>query len=80
MHGHESHEHDHGSHHQSHVAELPRKTEGLPEAGKSELIELADGDAYELEIVPVKKQIGDALVRMLAGETTGKTLVRVAGS
>jgi FtsP/CotA-like multicopper oxidase with cupredoxin domain len=66
VHGHESHEHDHGSHHQGHLAELPRETEGLPEAGKTELVELADGAEFELEIVPVKKQIGDTTVRMLA--------------
>ena len=76
MHGHESHEHDHGSHRQDHVAELPRETEGLPEARETELIELADGDEFELEIVPVKKQIGDATVRMLAynGSVPGPTL------
>ena len=76
VHDHESHEHDHGSHHQGHVAELPRETEGLTEASKSEVIELADGDKLELEIVPVKKQIGDATVRMLAynGSVPGPTL------
>jgi FtsP/CotA-like multicopper oxidase with cupredoxin domain len=76
VHGRESDEHDHGSHHQGHVAELPRETEGLPEAGKTELVELADGDEFELEIVPVKKQIGDATVRMLAynGSVPGPTL------
>jgi FtsP/CotA-like multicopper oxidase with cupredoxin domain len=76
VHDHESHEHDHGSHHQGHVTELPRETEGLTEAGKSEVIELADGDELELEIVPVKKQIGDATVRMLAynGSVPGPTL------
>jgi hypothetical protein len=65
VHSHDSHEHDHGSHHQGHVAELPRDTEGLPDARKTELVELADGDEYELEIIPVKKRIGDATVRML---------------
>ena len=76
MHGHESHQHDHGSHHQGHLAELPRETEGLPEAGKTELVELADGDEFELEIVPVKNRIGDATVRMLAynGSVPGPTL------
>ncbi len=76
MHGHESHEHDHGAHHHGHVAVLPRETEGLPEAGKTELIELADGDELELEIIPVKKKIGDATVRMLAynGSVPGPTL------
>jgi FtsP/CotA-like multicopper oxidase with cupredoxin domain len=68
--------HDPGSHHHGHVAELPRETEGLPEAGKTEFVELADGDEFELEIVPVKKQIGDATVRMLAynGSVPGPTL------
>jgi FtsP/CotA-like multicopper oxidase with cupredoxin domain len=76
VHGHESHEHDHGSHHQGHLAELPRETEGLPEASKTELVELADGDEFELEIVPVKNRIGDATVRMLAynGSVPGPTL------
>ena len=76
MHDHESHEHDHGSHRHGHVAELPRGTEGLPEARETELNELADGDELKLEIVPVKKQIGDATVRMLAynGSVPGPTL------
>src|ERR671933_1215862 len=68
--------HDHSSHHHGEVAELPRETEGLPEARKSELVELRDGDEFELEIVPVKKRIGDATVRMLAynGSVPGPTL------
>jgi FtsP/CotA-like multicopper oxidase with cupredoxin domain len=76
VHGHESHERDLGSHDHGHVAVLPRETEGLPEAGKTELIELADGDELKLEIVPVKKKIGDATVRMLAynGSVPGPTL------
>ena len=67
---------DHGSHHHGHVAELPRDTEGLPEARKTELVELEDGEEFDLEIVPVKKQIGDATVRMLAynGSIPGPTL------
>src|SRR5205085_6751007 len=76
VHGHDSHEHDHGSHNQDHVAELPRETEGLPEAGTSELVELADGDEFELEIKPVKRRIGDGMVRMLTynGSVPGPTL------
>jgi FtsP/CotA-like multicopper oxidase with cupredoxin domain len=71
--------HEHGSHHHHHhvdVAELPRDTEGLPDARKTELVELSDGDEFELEIVPVKKRIGDATVRMLAynGSVSGPTL------
>ena len=56
--------------------EFPRETEGLPEARTTELVELADGDEFELEIAPVKKQIGDATVRMLAynGSVPGPTL------
>jgi len=56
--------------------ELPTATEGLPDARETELVELADGDEFELEIVPVKKQIGDATVRMLAynGSVPGPTL------
>jgi FtsP/CotA-like multicopper oxidase with cupredoxin domain len=63
-------------HHHGHVAELPRDTEGLPEARKTELVELTDGDEFELDIVPVKKRIGEATVRMLAynGSVPGPTL------
>jgi FtsP/CotA-like multicopper oxidase with cupredoxin domain len=48
----------------------------LPEARKTELVELADGDEFQLEIIPVKKQIDDATVRMLAynGTVPGPTL------
>jgi FtsP/CotA-like multicopper oxidase with cupredoxin domain len=68
--------HEHGSHQRGHAVELPRETEGLPEARTTELVGLQDGDEFELEIVPVKKQIGDATVRMLAynGSVPGPTL------
>jgi len=67
---------EHGSHHHEHVAELPRETEGLPGARNTGLVELADRAEFELEIVPVKKRIGDATVRMLAynGSVPGPTL------
>ena len=39
--------------------EFPRETKDLPEARKTELVELADGDELELEIIPVKNRIGD---------------------
>ena len=67
---------DRSPHGHTHSAELPRETEGLPEARRTELLELADGDELELEIVPVKKRIGDATVRMLAynGSVPGPTL------
>jgi FtsP/CotA-like multicopper oxidase with cupredoxin domain len=50
--------------------------EALAQAGETELVELADGDELRLEIGPVKKQIGDATVRMLAynGSVPGPTL------
>jgi len=68
--------HDPSAHRHGHVAELPRETEGLPDARKTELVELADGDEFALEIIPVKKRIGDATVRMLAynGSVPGPTL------
>jgi FtsP/CotA-like multicopper oxidase with cupredoxin domain len=68
--------HDPGSESRAQIVEFPRETEGLPEACETELVELADGDEFELEIVPVKKRIGDAIVRMLAynGSVPGPTL------
>ena len=62
--------------------EFPRETEGLPEARRTELVELSDGDEFELEIVPVKKRIGDATVRMLAynGSVPGPTLKVAQGA
>jgi FtsP/CotA-like multicopper oxidase with cupredoxin domain len=68
--------HDPSSHGHTQTIEFPRETEGLPEAGGTELVELADGDEFELDIKPVKKRIGDATVRMLAynGSVPGPTL------
>src|SRR5919108_234451 len=74
--------HEHSSHHHGHVVELPRETEGLPEARNTDLVELQDGDEYELETIPVKKRIGEATVRMLAynGSVPGPTLKVAQGS
>jgi FtsP/CotA-like multicopper oxidase with cupredoxin domain len=68
--------HDPSSESHAQTIEFPRETEGLPEARGTELVELADGDEFELEIMPVKKRIGDATVRMLAynGSVPGPTL------
>src|SRR5690242_18603470 len=69
--------HEHGSHHHHEdLAQLSQEVEGLPEARDTELVELADGDEYALEIVPVRKRIGEATVRMLAynGSVPGPTL------
>jgi FtsP/CotA-like multicopper oxidase with cupredoxin domain len=45
---------------------FPTATAGLPEAREPELVELSDGDQFELRIAPVAKRIGDSVVRMLA--------------
>ena len=69
--------HDHhSSEGHTHPTEFPSATEGLPDARRPEIIELSDGDEFELEIAPVKKQIGEATVRMLAynGSVPGPTL------
>jgi FtsP/CotA-like multicopper oxidase with cupredoxin domain len=68
--------HRSGSEGHTQIVELPRETEGLPEARKTELVELADRDEFRLEIMPVKKRIADATVRMLTynGSVPGPTL------
>jgi FtsP/CotA-like multicopper oxidase with cupredoxin domain len=68
--------HDHQSHGHTDTVDLPTSIEGLPDARRPEVVELSDGDEFELEIAPVKKQIGDATVRMLAynGSVPGPTL------
>src|SRR6185503_627603 len=65
-----THEHPHGG------EQFPTATEGLPQAVATQVIDLADGDAVDLRIAPVAKQIGDATVRMLAynGSIPGPTL------
>jgi FtsP/CotA-like multicopper oxidase with cupredoxin domain len=74
--------HDPSHERHSQTAEFPHETEGLAEARKTELIELADGEELELEITPVKKRIGDATVRMLAynGSVPGPTLKVAQGA
>ena len=55
---------------------FPTSTEGLPAARPTELVELSDGDSYELRVAPVAKQLDDQTVRMLAynGSIPGPTL------
>jgi FtsP/CotA-like multicopper oxidase with cupredoxin domain len=74
--------HDHHSHAHTHTTEFPTSTEGLSDATPPEVVELGDGDEYDLEIRPVRKQIGDAIVRMLAynGSVPGPTLKAPQGS
>jgi FtsP/CotA-like multicopper oxidase with cupredoxin domain len=61
---------------------FPTEVAGLPGARASELVELADGDRFELRIAPVAKRLGDATVRMLAynGSIPGPVLKVSEGS
>jgi FtsP/CotA-like multicopper oxidase with cupredoxin domain len=61
---------------------FPTDVEGLPEAGPPELVELSDGDRFDLRIAPVAKRLRDATVRMLAynGSIPGPTLKVREGS
>src|ERR687887_2322180 len=74
--------HDHHSHGDSRTIDFPTSIEGLPEASRPEVIELSDGDEFELRIAPVTKEIGDNSVRMLAynGSIPGPTLKVRQGS
>ena len=61
---------------------LPHDTDGVPEAARPDLVELADGDEFDLEIAAVRKKLGDATARMLAygGSIPGPTLKLQQGS
>jgi FtsP/CotA-like multicopper oxidase with cupredoxin domain len=61
---------------------FPTDPSGLPEAGRPELLELADGDTLDLNIGPVAKRLGDTTVRMLGynGSIPGPTLKVQQGS
>jgi FtsP/CotA-like multicopper oxidase with cupredoxin domain len=61
---------------------FPTEVAGLPVARASELVELSDGDQFDLRIAPVAKLLGDARVRMLAynGSIPGPTLKVREGS
>jgi FtsP/CotA-like multicopper oxidase with cupredoxin domain len=62
--------------------QFPTDVTGLPEARPTPLIELADGDEFNVTIAPVAKRLGDATVRMLAynGSIPGPTLKVREGS
>ena len=62
--------------------QFPADTTGLDFATDPETVEIADGGAFDLRIAPVKKQLGDATVRMLAynGSVPGPTLKVAQGS
>jgi FtsP/CotA-like multicopper oxidase with cupredoxin domain len=53
-----------------------REATGLAEAEAPEVVELGDGEEFDLRIAPVAKHLGDAAVRMLAynGSIPGPTL------
>jgi FtsP/CotA-like multicopper oxidase with cupredoxin domain len=61
---------------------FPTHTAALPASTATELVELADGETFDLRIAPVTKRIGDATVRMLAynGSIPGPTLRVKEGS
>jgi FtsP/CotA-like multicopper oxidase with cupredoxin domain len=71
-------QHDHHHHHGAAeaTATFPTDTAGLPEAVSAEVVDLADGETFELRIAPVAKRIGDDTVRMIAynGSVPGPTL------
>ncbi|HWI09593.1 MAG TPA: multicopper oxidase domain-containing protein, partial [Solirubrobacteraceae bacterium] len=64
------------------IKQFPAGTRGLPGAGSPALVELADGDVFDLVIAPLVKRIGDDEVRMLAynGSVPGPTLKVRQGS
>jgi FtsP/CotA-like multicopper oxidase with cupredoxin domain len=61
---------------------FPTDTEGLSQDMPPRPVNLSDGDNYDLRITPVRKQINDAVVRMLAynGSIPGPTLFVKQGS
>jgi FtsP/CotA-like multicopper oxidase with cupredoxin domain len=70
----------HLDHHQP--DRFPTDPSGLPEAGRPQLLELADGGTLDLQIGPVAKRLGDTTVRMLGynGSVPGPTLKVQQGS
>jgi FtsP/CotA-like multicopper oxidase with cupredoxin domain len=64
------------------VESFPTDPSGLPEAGRPELLELAEGDTLDLLVGPVAKRLGDTTVRMLGynGSIPGPTLKVQQGS
>jgi len=61
---------------------FPTDPTGLAPCRPSEVVDLSDGETFELEIAPVAKRLGDATVRMLAynGSIPGPTLRVAQGS
>src|SRR5262249_17510626 len=61
---------------------FPTDPSGLPEAARPALLELADGDAFDLRVGAVAKRLGEVTVRMLGynGSIPGPTLKVRQGS
>ena len=61
---------------------FPTEVTGLPKAEPTEVVELADGEEFNLRIAPVAKELGGEAVRMLAynGSIPGPTLKVKEGS
>ncbi len=59
-----------------------RDVTGLPEATRTAQVELGHGEVFELRAIPVRKRVGDAMVKMLAynGSVPGPTLRVAQGS
>src|SRR3954468_12069721 len=76
---HDHHSHGHGS---TRTDPFPTSIEGLEGARRPEVVELSDGDDFELRIAPVTKELGGNSVRMLAynGSIPGPTLKVPQGS
>jgi FtsP/CotA-like multicopper oxidase with cupredoxin domain len=67
---------EHAHTHAQDAATFPTDPTGLPAARATELVELADGQLFEMSIEPVAKQIGEHTLRMLGynGSVPGPTL------
>ncbi len=74
--------HDHHSHGHTRTIEFPTSIEGLSEAERPEIVELSEGDEFELRIAPVTKELEGNRVCMLAynGSIPGPTLKVRQGS
>jgi FtsP/CotA-like multicopper oxidase with cupredoxin domain len=72
----EHHEHHHDHDAAEATSTFPTDTAGLPQAEPTQMVELGNGDTFELRIAPVAKRIGDESVRMIAysGSVPGPTL------
>ena len=61
---------------------FPTDPTGLPDAARSELVEIADGETLRLRIAPIAKRLGGSTVRMLGynGSVPGPTFKVKQGS